>query len=278
MRAASSRIWFSTSTNQPVNHSNNQQADHSRHADQSIDDRQTDQHDLDKRPQATPYPATDTAPVSPVTHRGYSGRNGFQSNLVAGYSQIITDRVQDGWSCHLITVMFSQVFGPRAAVLDKVKDQVQRIYSTLLTRVHRKPRTAPTDELPILVGALDLPVYKRDRSLAPSFARNNGLHFHGIVLLPPRSRLKEPLVDHFRDNPELYVGEAKQVERVDVKPVTHDHEWVVDYVLKTVLNGRLSLDDAILVLPRARAELHTEVARYSAASTPLARSSAVDCS
>jgi hypothetical protein len=34
-----------------------------------------------------------------------------------------------------------------------------------------------------------------------------------------------------------------------------DHERVVDYVLKTVLNGRLSYDEAVLVLPRSRGEL-----------------------
>jgi hypothetical protein len=37
--------------------------------------------------------------------------------------------------------------------------------------------------------------------------------------------------------------------------VTHDPDRVVDYVLKTVIRGRLSHDDAVLVLPRARSEL-----------------------
>jgi hypothetical protein len=32
---------------------------------------------------------------------------------------------------------------------------------------------------------------------------------------------------------------------------------VVDYVLKTVLNGRLSYDEAVLVLPGSRGELET---------------------
>ena len=40
-----------------------------------------------------------------------------------------------------------------------------------------------------------------------------------------------------------------------VEPVVSDHCRVVDYVLKTVLNGRLSYDEAVLVLPRARGEL-----------------------
>jgi hypothetical protein len=32
---------------------------------------------------------------------------------------------------------------------------------------------------------------------------------------------------------------------------------VIDYVLKTVLNGRVSHDEALLVLPRARGELQS---------------------
>jgi hypothetical protein len=264
MRAASSRIWFSTSTNQPINYSNNQQADHARQTDQSIDERQA-KHDQTKHPQATPSPVPARPPVSPILPKRYLGRNQSKSSLVAGYSQIITDRVQDGWSCHLVTVMFSQIFGPRAVVMDRMKDEVQRVYSTLLTRIHRKPRTAPTDELPVLIGALDLPVHKRDRTSFPSVVRNNGLHFHCLVLLPPKSRLRVPLVDHFRDSADLYVGPESRVERVHVVPVTHDHERVVDYVLKTVLNKRLTLDDAVIVLPKVRMELETTRACKAAA-------------
>jgi hypothetical protein len=39
--------------------------------------------------------------------------------------------------------------------------------------------------------------------------------------------------------------------------LTIRHRRVVDYVLKTVLNGRLSYDEAVLVLPRSRGELET---------------------
>jgi hypothetical protein len=137
-----------------------------------------------------------------------------------------------------------------------MKDEVQRVYSTLLTRVHRKPRTARTDELLVLVGAVDLPVYKRDQSSAPQDFCNGGLHFHALVLLPPASRLKGSLPDHFDGNRDLYAGSGGSIQRIDVRPVVEDHGRVVDYVLKTVLNGRLSYDEAVLVLPRARVELN----------------------
>ena len=136
-----------------------------------------------------------------------------------------------------------------------MKDEVQRLYSTLLTRVHRKPRTASTDDLPVLIGVMDLPVYKRDRASGPMVLCNGGLHVHALMLMPPASRLKESLADHFRDKRDLYVGSGRSIMRIHVKPVVGDHERVVDYVLKTVLNGRLSYDEAVLVLPRSRGEL-----------------------
>ena len=180
-----------------------------------------------------------------------------KADLVDGYTQLVSDRVRAGRSCHLVTILFSRLPGPRSAVISRMKDEVQRVYSTLLTRVHRKPRTASTDELPLLIGVMDLPVYKRDRASGPMVLCNGGLHVHALMLMPPASRLKESLADHFRDKPDLYAGSGRSIQRIDVRPVVSDHGRVVDYVLKTVLNGRLSYDEAVLVLPRSRGELAT---------------------
>jgi hypothetical protein len=181
-----------------------------------------------------------------------------KANLVDGYTQLVTDRVRVGWSCHLVTILFSQLPGTRSTIIGYMRDEVQRLYSTLLTRVHRKPRTASTDELPVLIGVMDLPVHKRDRASGPMVNCNGGLHVHAPMLIPPASRLKESLADHFRDKRELYAGSGRSVQRIHVEPVVGDHERVVDYVLKTVLNGRLTYDEAVLVLPRSRGELETQ--------------------
>ena len=119
-----------------------------------------------------------------------------------------------------------------------MSDEVHRVYSTLLTRVHRKPRTASTDELPVLIGAMDLPVYKRDKASGPMVVCNGGLHVHAVLLMPPASRLKGSLTDHFREKRDLYAGSGRSIQRIDVRPVVSDHGPLVDYVLKTVLNGR----------------------------------------
>jgi hypothetical protein len=178
-----------------------------------------------------------------------------KATLLDGYTQMVTDRVRAGWSCNLVTILFSQLPGTRSTIISRMKDEVHRVYSTLLTRVHRKPRTASTDELLVLIGAVDLPVYKRDKASGPMVLCNGGLHVHALMLMPPASRLKGSLPDHFRDKRNLYAGSGSSIQRIDVRRVVENHERVVDYVLKTVLNGRLSYDEAVLVLPRSRDEL-----------------------
>ena len=121
-------------------------------------------------------------------------------------------------------------------------------------RVHRKPRTASPDELPILIGAVDLPVYKSDRSSAPLVRCNGGLHFHALILIPDRSRLREPLQDHFQTYAHLY-GMDGTISKIDVRPVMDGYERVVDYVFKTIKRGRVSYDEGMLILPRTRNEL-----------------------
>jgi hypothetical protein len=147
---------------------------------------------------------------------------------VDGYTQLVTDRVRIGWSCNLVTFLFSQLPGTRSTIISRMKDEVHRVYSTLLTRVHRKPRTASTDELPVLIGAMDLPVYKRDKASGPMVLCNGGLHVHALMLMPPTSRLKGSLADHFREKQELYVGSGRPAMRIDVRPVVSDHGRVVD--------------------------------------------------
>src|ERR1700733_12048772 len=240
MSAASEGIWFPIANNHRLH--------------DPINDHPADNIQTAINPQETPSTNRRTSIQS-----DYWSPIGSQAktNLVDGYTQLVTDRVRAGWSCNLVTFLFSQLPGPRTAVISRMKDEVQRVYSTLLTRVNRKPRTASTDELPVLIGVIDLPVYKRDRTSGPTVLCNGGLHVHALLLIPPFNRLKGSLTDHFAEKRTLYVGSGGSIVRIDVRPVVSDHCRVVDYVLKTVLNGRLSYDEAVLVLPRVRGELET---------------------
>jgi hypothetical protein len=139
--------------------------------------------------------------------------------------------------------------------MDEMKDQVERLYSVLVTRVTRRPKYARIDDLPILIGAIDLPVQKNKPTSAPLVRTNEGLHFHAILLIPRRSRLKESIAEHFERHSARYTGSGTRIQRIHIKPVIENHARAVDYVLKTITKGRLSYDDAMVILPRARQEL-----------------------
>jgi|HubBroStandDraft_5_1064220.scaffolds.fasta_scaffold136735_1 hypothetical protein len=175
--------------------------------------------------------------------------------LVDGFARLVIDRVNDGWSCHLMTFPFVQLPGPRSAVIQAMKDEIQRVYSTFVTRTHRKPRTASPDELPVLIAAADLQVYKRDPTSSPLILCNGGLHFHGLLLVPLDIRLKVPVEQHFRDYQVMYVGRRRLITKLDVRPVDQTAERAVDYVFKTILRRRISYDEGVLILPRTRDEL-----------------------
>jgi hypothetical protein len=176
---------------------------------------------------------------------------------VGGFGRLVIDRMKDGWSCHFITFPFVQLPGPRGAVIQAMKGELQRVYSTFVTRTHRKPRTTPADELPFLIGAADLQVYKKDPTSSPLILCNGGLHFHGLLMVPPDTRLAAPVEEHFREYQDMYVGRRRLITKLDVRPVTETHEVAVDYVFKTILRGRVSYDDGVLVLPRTRDEIRS---------------------
>lgn len=190
---------------------------------------------------------------STTSNTNLTNQHQFQPTL-NGYTQLVTDRIKQGWSCYLVTVLFQQIPGSRPTIISRMKQEIQGLYSTLITRVHRKPRIASPDELPILIGAVDLPVYKFDRSSAPLVRCNGGLHFHALILIPDRSRLREPLQDHLQANAHLY-GMGGAISKIDVRPVTGGYERVVDYVFKTIKRGWVTYDEGVLILPRTRDEL-----------------------
>jgi hypothetical protein len=245
MRSASECIWSTIAHNHSVAIDHDVAGDHGDHVDNNTDRAFTEQS----------IPAYRTSPHDyPRKRQGRCRRwDRTQPAWLDGYVGLVTDRVRGGWSCYLFTVMFDEIPGPRAAVISQMLDQVQRIYSTLLKAVHRRPRTAQVDELPVLVGAIDLPVYKLDRTSQPICSCNGGLHFNAVLLLPPRTRLKVSIVEHFRERAGMYAHSP--VQRIHICPVTSDHGHVVDYVFKTVKNGRLAYDEATVVLPRTRPEL-----------------------
>jgi hypothetical protein len=126
--------------------------------------------------------------------------------LIAGYTELIQQRIDEGFGAFLLTFMFKQLAGPPKALRIQMNDEVQRVYSTFVTRVVRNPRSEfLKDALPFLITVPDRPVSKKNKQNLSDLAINGGLHLHGILCVPGNSRLKVDAAAHFNANKALYV-------------------------------------------------------------------------
>jgi hypothetical protein len=174
--------------------------------------------------------------------------------LIDGYTTMVADRIDEGWHPFFLSLMFRQLPGKPAAVIKQMHDEAERVYRTLLPRIVRRPLSSRSlGLLPVLIGAPDVPVGKSDKPLA-QVAINDGLHLHGVLVMPPQSRLRVPVAEHFRTRRALYVRPDRPLMTLDVQPIDGAPDAAVDYLLKSLRRRRHSLDD-LLVLPRARAEV-----------------------
>ena len=135
--------------------------------------------------------------------------------MVRGYQEFVEEKIQEGWTPYILTFMFNQINGSPTTVLTRMGRELERIYATMLTRIIRNPTSARANgQLSIWIGCPDFPVPKNARQSLASVTINDGLHVHALALIPPRSRLKEPLSTHLRTNEGLYVGHRKMVSRI----------------------------------------------------------------
>ena len=156
--------------------------------------------------------------------------------IVHGYAELVQRRVADGWSPFLLTFMFHALRGGPLAIILQMRREVERAYAMLATRVVRDPRSpSAVGRLPVMIACADLPVPKRDKIILRDVTLNGGLHYNGVLLVPPRSRLRVPVDEHFASGP--YVVPGHPLARLDVRHVENDPGRVTDYVLKTVRSG-----------------------------------------
>src|SRR4051794_41164424 len=164
--------------------------------------------------------------------------------------------------------MFNHVPGSRASVLHQMQREVERVYATSLTRVIRKPWCeAKQNRLPILIACPDLPVPKRQKHSLRDVIINDGVHYHGIALIPPGSRMNQGLNQHFAAQQARYVRREHALARhplarLRADPIVRDPDYVTEYVFKSLSRQRFSLDD-LVILPRSRDELPAGSERLS---------------
>jgi hypothetical protein len=176
--------------------------------------------------------------------------------VIAAYADLVTSRLDDGCSGSMTTFLFEQLPASGRSVL--MLDEIERVYATFVTRVVRAPtRPSRLDSLPVLIGALDMPVFKHRKDASTGEPGvNGGLHAHAILVVPPRSRLPETIAEHFEKNDLLYRPVASRIARIHVEPIVSDPGRVVDYVLKYMKRAPYhAIHDRLILLPRALSEL-----------------------
>ena len=136
-----------------------------------------------------------------------------------------------------------------------MKKEIETVYRKLVPRVQRFPTTRVGSlHLPILLSCADLPVFKHNKKTLAEVTINEGLHHHGIILLPPNSRLKTDLSTHFASEQKRYLAYSHLVS-IFAEPMDENLEKAVGYAFKGMASGRLGYDESFIVFPRALSEL-----------------------
>jgi hypothetical protein len=160
------------------------------------------------------------------------------------------------WNGFQVSFMFNHIPGNFNRKCLAMEDEIGRVYRTLVTRVERFPRSpVGSKRLPILIAFPDYPQQRIKSADLLDVTINDGLHFHGIMLVNVDSRLKVRLDMHFREHYARYVRRGDILRRIHIQPIDDPtaHK-ATGYALKS-LEWRIPDSDRIFIRPRAVSEL-----------------------
>ena len=161
---------------------------------------------------------------------------------------MIQQYLDQGYQGYLMTMMFNQLSGSEQQKNHQMQVSIEGMYASLLTRMVRNPKKYPSEN-PILIACPDWPVHKHYKVTLSEVITNDGLHYHGILMVPPQCRLKIPVEQHFIENQDYYCRDGI-LNHIDVRPIADaDAPVVVDDALKGLKTGRLPSDEDLLLLP-----------------------------
>ena len=157
------------------------------------------------------------------------------------------------WTPYHMTILFRHIPGSEQERIRQMHKDISSFYGKLASWVVRDPKSPKIAHLlPRAVFFPDGPCYTGRKKGLREVKINDGLHFHGLLLVPTRSRLKVPFLQHLREKKRIY--DRRNILLYYAEPIRDHHRFVADYAGKAVKRGRVSYDD-VLVLPRTAAEL-----------------------
>jgi hypothetical protein len=123
---------------------------------------------------------------------------------IASYTAMVRDRLNENWTGSILTLMFEQLAGSHEAVRLQMRETALQVYSAILKKMVRRPRS-PGAVRPLLIGCPDFPVFKHQKQPLYDIRPNDGLHWNGILLAPPASRLKTSVAQYFTEKQPQFV-------------------------------------------------------------------------
>lgn len=179
-------------------------------------------------------------------------------SLIFGYEDWANEEIVRGRQLFYVNFMFHPLAGPVDALLSQMHKAIEHdFYDKFCWRACRRLRAkGARNYLPKLVAFPDRPVWKRGKRAAPHLSLNGGYHFNGLLSVCSRRRFAEAVDDHIRLGAHVYQG--KQLCRVHAEPVTGRIHRLADYSVKSIKRAA-DLSDYILILPRAAAEVASEL-------------------
>lgn len=182
---------------------------------------------------------------------------GKQRLQIEAWEKWFQKKIDSGWMVYLVTLQLKRLDVSMYEAKEIFKRDATTLYKRLLTRVCRRAREAKTGELPIFIGCPDFPVPKlKEKQWQPQMPLN-GIHYGGLIAIPPNSRLKDQSDPGIR---KLIFNLFNKVEvscSLGLDHVPVNDRGVVGYTLKQVLRGTVP-DEEVLHLPLSKSELASE--------------------
>jgi hypothetical protein len=176
--------------------------------------------------------------------------------LLQAYGQWVHDHMTYGWHGYFLSFMFSQIQDLNTPRIEIMKKHLGWFYGRLAKASVPKassPKWSPF--LPKIILAPDLPVFKHSKVQLRDVTINNGLHWHGLVMVHSLApKLPGNLDVHINENLRKYL--VGSIRTIGVEPITHDPEYVTGYGMKGLKKKHIC-DDDILIFPRTVSELPT---------------------
>jgi hypothetical protein len=180
--------------------------------------------------------------------------NHHVQQLLEAYGQWVHDHMAYGWDGYLLSFMFDQIKVPEHRRMEEMKKHLGWFYGRLAeASVPKASSPRWSSFLPRAVLSPDLPVFKYEKQQLRDVTINNGLHWHGPVLVNPLApKLPGNRDVHINENLGKYL--VGSIRTIGVEPITNDPVYVTGYGMKGLKRSTFSEDD-VLIFPRTVSEL-----------------------